>query len=70
MANINESIEQLTVSLQELTTHSYNHVQHAKPLGTEQVSVQDLRVSEEVELFVETTRAYADKTRNVSVGSY
>ena len=70
MANINESIEQLTVSLQELATQSYTDAQHGKLLSTEQVSVQDLRVSEEVELFVETTRAYADKTRNVSVGTY
>lgn len=70
MASINESIEQLTASLQELATHSYNHAPSFVPAGTEQVSLQDFRISEEVESFVETTRAYAEQTRNVSVGTY
>ena len=70
MATINESIEQLTASLQELAAHTYNHVPQPEPMTAGQASFQDLSVSAEVEAFIETTRAYADSTRNVSVGTY
>ena len=70
MANINESIEQLTASLQELAAQSYNQVQQSPPMTAGTVAEHDLLISEEVEAFVELTRAYADKTRNVSVGTY
>jgi len=70
MANINESIEQLTASLQELTTQTYKQAHITDPVSPGNVSVEELQVSEEVESFLERTRAYADKTRNVSVGMY
>ena len=67
MSTINESIEQLTASLQELTAKTYCH--DGEHLSA-QVDVNRLRVSDEVEKFVTEARAYADKTRNVSVGTY
>ena len=70
MANINESIEQLTASLQELTEQTYNHAHTTEPVSAGKVAVDELQVSKEVESFVEKTRAYSDKTRNVSVGTY
>ena len=44
MANINESIEQLTASLQELAVQTYNHVHAAEPLPGK-VAVAELKVS-------------------------
>jgi len=70
MPSINESIEQLTASLQELATQSDNQMDHPEPLTTGHVPVHDLCVSQEVEAFLETTRTYAAKTRNISVGMY
>jgi hypothetical protein len=69
MANINESIEKLTASLQELTAHTYSHADKGETVAGS-VSVDDLQVSAEVESFVAATRAYTEKTRNVSVGTY
>lgn len=66
MANINATIEELTASLQELTAESYNCAQAV--VG--EVRVDELQIPEAVESFVEDTRAYADKTRNVSEGTY
>jgi hypothetical protein len=68
MANMNESIEQLTASLQELT-QPYGHGPKPERVSG-QVSAGELPVSEEVQFFVEATRAYSEKTRDVSVGSY
>lgn len=67
MANINESIEQLTASLQELAAKTYGHTCEAV---AGEVPADELQVSKEVETFVAQTRAYADETRNVSVGKY
>lgn len=67
MADINESIEQLTASLQELTAQSYTCNCDAV---AEKVKANELQVSKEVENFVAESRAYSNKTRNVSVGSY
>jgi hypothetical protein len=69
MANLNESIEQLTESLQELAARPYCHIEHGET-AAESMAVDELMVSKEVELFVTDTRAYADRTRNVSVGTY
>lgn len=66
MANNNASIEELTASLQELAAQSYANC--AQPVGP--VRVDELQISAEVESFVEDTRAYAEKTRNVSEGTY
>ena len=68
MANINESIEQLTASLQELA-QTYGHGTPPGPVSG-QVSAGDLRVSEEVQSFVDATRAYSEKTRDISIGTY
>jgi hypothetical protein len=67
MADINESIEQLTASLQELTAKTYTSTCEAV---AGKVESHELQVSKEVEAFVANTRAYSDKTRNVSVGRY
>jgi hypothetical protein len=69
MANINESIEKLTASLQELTTRAYGHDCNGETVGGS-VPVDELQVSAEVETFVAASRAYTEKTRNVSVGTY
>ena len=69
MANINESIEKLTASLQELTARAHSHADQGETVAGS-VSVDDLQVSVEVESFVAATRAYTEKTRNVSVGTY
>ena len=69
MANLNESIEQLTASLQELTAQSYTHAPHAEAVGGP-VAAEELPVSKEVESFLDQTRAYTEQTRNVSVGTY
>jgi hypothetical protein len=68
MANMTESIEQLTASLQELTAQTYCHTTCEAVAGN--VPANELQVSKEVETFVADTRAYSDKTRNVSVGKY
>jgi len=69
MANINESIEQLTASLQELTAQTYGHTSACETVAGK-VPANELMVSKEVETFVADTRAYSEKTRNVSVGMY
>jgi len=69
MANINESIEQLTASLQELTARTYGHTSNCDAVAGK-VPANELQVSKEVETFVTETRAYSDKTRKVSVGRY
>ena len=66
---MSESIERLTASLQELATHSYTH-SHSAPASAEKISLQDLRISVEVQSFIENTRAYAEQTCNVSIGTY
>ena len=67
MANNNASIEELTASLQELTAQSYGNC--TQPVAGS-VDVDELQIPEEVESFVEDMRAYAEKTRNVSEGTY
>ncbi|MBU6410115.1 MAG: hypothetical protein KGR98_06990, partial [Verrucomicrobia bacterium] len=67
--NINESIKQLTASLQELTARTYGHSSSCEAVAGK-VRANELQVSKEVESFVAKTRAYADKTRKVSVGRY
>jgi hypothetical protein len=69
MANMNESMEQLTASLQELTAKTYGHTSICEAVAGK-VPANELQVSKEVETFVEDTRAYANKTRDVSVGKY
>ena len=68
-ADVNDSIEQLTASLQELTSRTYCQ-SHGFETASGEVSAADLEVSKEVESFIEMTRAYAEKTRSVSVGTY
>lgn len=69
MANMNESIDQLTASLQELTARTYGQACTCETVAGK-VPANELQVSKEVESFVADTRAYSDKTRNVSVGKY
>jgi hypothetical protein len=67
MQKNNASIEELTASLQELTTQSYGNC--TQQVGGV-VNVQELQIPNGVESFVESTLAYADQTRNVSAGTY
>jgi hypothetical protein len=69
MTNINESMDQLTESLQELTAKTCGHACPCEAVAGK-VPANELKVSEKVERFVASTRAYSDKTRNVSVGTY
>ena len=68
MANMNESIDQLTASLQELTK-SYCLVQESETVAGN-LPVDQLEVSKAVESFVTETNDYVEKTRNVSAGTY
>jgi hypothetical protein len=70
MANISDSIEELTASLQELAAHRNDK-------GCEEavhlpgiLSAGELTLSPEVESFVERNREYAVQSRSVSVGVY
>ena len=62
--------KELTASLQELTSMS------ERPSGQNHTDLPSLiaagefTVSQEVEVFLERTREYSDKTRNVHVGTY
>ncbi|MDB6041371.1 MAG: hypothetical protein JWM99_5212 [Verrucomicrobiales bacterium] len=71
MATINEAIQQLTISLQELTASS----KEANPLSapqafTSSVELASLTRSPEVQSFLEKVSDYAERTRNVSLGTY
>jgi hypothetical protein len=57
--------------LQQLAakTKTYGHASPCEAVAGK-VPANELKVSEEVERFVASTRAYSDKTRNVSVGTY
>ena len=67
MANVTQSIEELTASLQELTSGSYNN---CVPVTAGQLPVDELSIPQEVESFVRDTIDYADKTRSISSGIY
>lgn len=69
MANINESIQQLTDSLQELTARRNANAYAAQNIP-QQLAAGELSFSKDVETFLEATRAYSAKTSHVSVGSY
>ncbi len=70
MANINDSIEQLTVALQQLTVELAECPHADAPKLPESLPASELSFSEGVESFVQRNREYAEKTRSVSVGSY
>lgn len=70
MADINESIEQLTASLQELAaTRAGNRCGAALPV-CDTLSAGELITPKEVESFVQRNRDYASRTRSISVGTY
>jgi len=58
--------KQLTEALQELT----NKKAQFESKSSEPVALDKLKLSKEVESFIEQKRDYADRTRSVSVGSY
>ena len=71
MANLNESVEQLTASLQELAANeSSQATSHVVGVGFEQFSARNLRISGDVETFLNASFAHAEQTRHLSVGTY
>lgn len=70
MGNIDDSIEQLTAALQQLTAELAEPppAERQEPAGC--LPANQLRLSEGVESFVARSREYADKTRAISVGTY
>lgn len=67
---MNYATQELTASLQELTSKSERQPhQIEKPVPTS-IAARDFSFSQEVETFLEKTRAYSAKTRGVHVGTY
>ena len=70
MNNLNDSLEQLTASLQELTASRTSTQVGADVIVPESLPAQDFQLSAEVESFVQRNLEYSKQTRAVSVGSY
>jgi hypothetical protein len=60
------AIKQLTEALQELN----NKKVQFESKSPEPVSLDDLKLSKEVDSFIEQKRDYSNSTRSVSVGTY
>ena len=62
--------KQLTHALQELTSRSQQvDAKSSQPLP-QVIPAQQLEFSKEVETYLEQRHSYAQRTRNVSVGTY
>jgi len=68
--NMNYATQELTASLQELTTKSERQPRPIEKTVPASISASDFSFSKEVESFLETTRDYSAKTRGVHVGIY
>ena len=62
--------QQLAKALQELVARSQGNATYAGKDVPKDLSTEDLAFSQEVADFVASRRAYGEKTRNVSVGTY
>ncbi len=62
--------QQLTTALQELTARSQEFGRAAETVLPEIIPVDQLRFSQEIEVYLEHRQNYSQQTRNVSVGSY
>ena len=67
MATTNQSIEQLTAALQELTADLANAEPSAEQSSPQSIPTTRLNFSEGVEAFLESSRQHAELTRGVSV---
>jgi flagellar hook assembly protein FlgD len=70
MNNLNDSLEQLTASLQELAASRTSTQVGAEVQVPRSLPAQDFQLSAEVESFVQRNLEYSAQTRAVSVGSY
>lgn len=62
--------QQLTQALQELTSNAPAFQASRIGRPTETVDPQTFEFSAEIETFLESKRAYSERTRDVSFGSY
>lgn len=67
---MNYATQELTASLQELTSKSERQPPPIEKTVPASISASDFSFSKEVESFLETTRDYSAKTRGVYVGIY
>jgi hypothetical protein len=70
MNNLNDSLDQLTASLQELAASRTSTQVGAEVNVPQSMPAQDFQLSAEVESFVQRNLEYSAQTRSVSVGSY
>jgi hypothetical protein len=70
MANISDSIEQLTVALQQLTAELAEPSPTPAQNPPQSLDASTLSFSKGVETFVQRNRDYAEQTKMISVGSY
>ena len=67
---MNYATQELTASLQELTSKSECHPRQVEKTIPASIAERDFSFSKEVELFLENTREYSAKTQGVHVGIY
>ncbi len=67
---MNYATKELTASLQELTSKSEQQPRQGKKSLPASIAAGEFSFSKEVESFLEHTRNYSAKTRNVNVGTY
>jgi hypothetical protein len=67
---MNYATQELTASLQELTSKSACQPRPLEKSVPASISASDFSFSKEVESFLETARDYSAKTRDVHVGIY
>ena len=70
MPNLDDSIEELTTSLQELAASRAEGQCITEETPPSTLSTGELTFSKEVESFVQKNRDYATKTRLVSEGTF
>jgi hypothetical protein len=69
--HMNNTTQELTSSLQELTARKTQHAHSEHEQTTpSSLAADDLTFSEEVQTFLEQSQSYAAATRAVNVGSY
>lgn len=67
---MNYATKELTASLQELTSQSEQSAHHASEPLPASIAESELTLSKEVQTFLERTREYSARTRDVHVGTY
>jgi hypothetical protein len=67
---MNYATQELTNSLQELTSKTESQPRKVEQVVPSSISARDFSFSSEVESFLEKTRDYSAKTQGVNVGTY